>query len=390
MKWGRMARGALVLIVLLLTCVHQKYQGFAYKVMPNNLFSTAAYWERLNPPLYVQSERGADIAAAAKFPLKLETKTSTSFVEVRTSECLVRLKNLNERVKQMGYTGDPSNEIESILSSCEEDPLSLKHGMIMINIYKSCGQLKEGFKVIDILIRSGIIPDTYIYNNLINGCAKNSDHLLAERVLQYMTLQGVPKDHWTYTAAIKSFAKAGFWDRAVQFLNDMENEGIPPDTVTYSAAISACASKGRVKEAVELLGEMIKKDVPTDTIIYNSVIDAAAQAGKADIALSIFNHMYKVSISRDIYTFTSVIAACDKSNDFHSALMIFDKMIDDGIALKSPPFNSIIHTAFRVGKPGDAMRLYHRMLAMNVQPSIVTYTILMTYSSRNGVHVLHS
>ena len=80
---------------------------------------------------------------------------------------------------------------------------------------------------------------------MINGCAKNSDHLLAERVLQYMTLQGVPKDHWTYTAAIKSFAKVGFWDRAVQFLNDMENEGIDSYKLIRENTFSGLTAKAK-------------------------------------------------------------------------------------------------------------------------------------------------
>ena len=47
------------------------------------------------------------------------------------------------------------------------------------------------------------VPDTHIYNNLIDGSAKATNHMLADRILQYMTLQGVPKDQWTYAAAIK-------------------------------------------------------------------------------------------------------------------------------------------------------------------------------------------
>ena len=185
------------------------------------------------------------------------------------------------------------------------------------------------------LLEKGLTPDTHIYNNLLGGCAHSANHILAERILDYMTLQSVERDQRTYTAVIKAFSKAGYWKRAVKFLDYMkEKDNVEPDTICYSAAISACASKGRVKEAIDLLTQMKERNIPTDSIIYNSMIDAAAQAGNSNIALSIVNYMFKTDISRDVYTYTSAISACDKADGNYQSIL---KLIHNSQYIVSSP-----------------------------------------------------
>ena len=201
----------------------------------------------------------------------METSSQTQIepekqcLEIQKSLTLDKLKSLHNKVKTGVPVHSALDEMELILSSSDEK-MSLKHGMLMINIYKSFGKVSEAFKIVDRLLSEGIVADTFIYNNLIDGCARTGDCALVEHILEHMTTRGVLKDHKSYSSAMSAYSKAGNWERVMELWGLMKNSGLEPDTICYSTALSACASSGRLREAIVLFLEMKKNKVEVNKI----------------------------------------------------------------------------------------------------------------------------
>lgn len=208
------------------------------------------------------------------------------------------LKALSKRIK----FDRPDNIAAQLSNIFDRSELTLKSGMLIINIYKELGQLDKACDVIEELIQQRVIPDTGIYNNILDGCAQQSNYTLAEGLLQLMIDRGVRRDIRSYTSIISAFSKAGHWEKAFELLDVMmHQDNVVPDTICYSALITSCANKGRITDALRLLLQMKERDVPIDLIIYNSVISACSKAGNVKAALQLLYHMYRVNIPRDIY-----------------------------------------------------------------------------------------
>ena len=208
------------------------------------------------------------------------------------------LKALRKRAK-FEHRDNIAAQLNNIFDRSE---LTLKTGMLIINVYKELGQLEEACDVIEKLIQQGIMPDVGIYNNILDGCAQQSNYTLAEGLLQLMIDRGVRRDTRSYTSAISAFSKAGHWEKAFELLEIvMHQDNVVPDTICYSAVITACANEGRITDALRLLLQMKERDVPIDLIIYNSVISACSKAGNIKVALQLLYHMYRMNIPRDIY-----------------------------------------------------------------------------------------
>jgi len=209
------------------------------------------------------------------------------------------LKALSKRAKY-----ESTDSISSELNKLTYGPgeiLTLKHAMVIINIYKHLGQLDKACDVIEKLIEHGVTPDAGIYNNILDGCAQQLNVTLTEGILDLMSARGVSRDSRSYTAVISVFSRTGHWEKAVEMLHIMIDNGVIPDTICYSAVITACAKRGRIKEALELLLQMKENAVPIDGIIYNSVISACSKTGSVEIALQLLQHMHRYNIERDTY-----------------------------------------------------------------------------------------
>ena len=278
---------------------------------------------------------------------------------------------------------------------------TVKDAMRCVSIYKLCSagglnlHLDSAIGVLDYVESEvGLTADTYLYNNVLDMCAKGAaasrgtNVRIAHDLLERMCVLNIERDVGTYTGAIQTAAHCGKWREAIELLQRMAKDGVNPDTIAFSSVIQGCTIAGRWKEALTILMMMHSFRLKTDTVLCNCVISACAGSGEWAMAQKVMDIMHAEDIALDSYTYTSAISACDHANGFESSeiLYLIDEMIATTLSkdLRAAPFNAAICSLLRHDKVGEGLGVYNRMLGLGVACSEITVTTLVTGLARLG------
>lgn len=275
-----------------------------------------------------------------------------------------------------------------------------KDAHMIISAYKladggSGTYIGQASSVLDEMISSGVMPDTMIFNNVIDmlaKCRNGSDgHGMALHQLDRMKDLGVVPDLLTYTSIITSCARHDKWKESIQLLDEITTKhNIEPDRVIYTAVIKACSNSGRWREAILMLAKMRETGVPLDSAACNSVITACASAGKWEAALKVMQFMKREGIAIDHYTYSAAISACDEGGQSHLIESLYDEIIaklEEETSLEkdrfAAPLNTIIKYYARVGEISSAgLEVYKRMIDLDINRNEISYTTLITYLAK--------
>ena len=286
-----------------------------------------------------------DEALAAVEGLKLAYKSAKLS---RSRETLAEALAIAEEVVENGYLGDA------------------KTGHIVVSVYKlvdrgSGSHIKHALSTLGNMISLGVIPDTPIFNNVIDMCAKSkcsSGYDLALEQIELMRSAGVQPDLLTYTSLASACAKAGRWKESLALLDEIEqSHGISPDRIMYTSVIKACASEGRWREAMKVFATMRERKIVMDSVACNAVITACGNAGKWEVALKVEDFMRQEGFEPDCYTYASLVSACDKGDEGERVDALFRDMVakvelmtnKHAVRKFAAPFNAVIKHHARVG-----------------------------------------
>ena len=278
---------------------------------------------------------------------------------------------------------------------------TIKEAHACISIYKLAGggtnlHLDSALGVLAYLDERNLRPDTFLFNNILDMCAKGAmmssksheNVRVALGILDQMEQLQVGKDVASWTSAIQVCANSGLWKKSIELLQKMVKSGVKPDAISISSAIQACTLCGRWKEALSLLLAMRSSasGVAIDTILCNNVIAACATAGEWVVALKIMDIMHEEKLPLDAYTFTSAITACDQGGQYGEVLGLLDKYIatTHQAALLDAPFNAALNSLLKHGLDEDGVGVYSRMTRLGVKKSEITCTALVTGLAKLG------
>jgi len=278
---------------------------------------------------------------------------------------------------------------------------TVKEAHACISIYKLAGggtnlHLDSALGVLAYLDERNICPDTFLFNNILDMCAKgammsSNSHenvRVALGILDQMEQLQVEKDVKSWTSAIQVCANSRYWKKSIELLQNMVKSGVRPDAISISSAIQACTLCGRWKEALSLLLAMRSSasGVALDTILCNNVIAACATAGEWNVALKIMDIMHEEKLPLDAYTFTSAIAACDQGGQCGEVLSLLDKYIATApqAGLSDAPFNAALNSLLKHGLNEEGVEIYKRMTRLGVKKSEITCTALATGLAKLG------
>ncbi len=278
---------------------------------------------------------------------------------------------------------------------------SVKIGHIVVSVYKlvdggSGSYIKHALSTLSNMISLGIIPDTPIFNNVIDMCAKSKCHSgydLALEQLDLMISIGVLPDLLTFTSLATACAKAGRWKESLTLLDDaVHRHGISPDRIMYTSVIKACASEGRWKEAMKVCATMRKRKILMDNVAYNAIITACGNAGKWDVALKVRHLMCREGFEPDHYTYTALVSAFDKGGEGERVSTLFRDMVAEvelmtnkpDIKKFTAPFNAIIKYHMGVGAIDAGLQVFATMARLGVERNKISFTTLITSLANIG------
>ncbi|XP_071937596.1 pentatricopeptide repeat-containing protein At3g22690-like [Coffea arabica] len=237
--------------------------------------------------------------------------------------------------------------ISTLVESCFQFNLSYEDGAIigcaLIDMYSKCGDVCEARKVFDHLLPQNVshgnsMMSGYIYNELI-GDARALLEILPE------------KNVVSWTTMMTGYVQSGKPKECLSLLAEMycSKEGLIGNCLTFVVSLEACSYLTDLENGKQIHAKVVRTLVSAATnnvVIGTALIDMYSKSGNLNYAQTVFDLM----VEKNVVAWTSII------------------------------MGHAVH-----GNGFDALKLFHQMIGMGVEPNEVTFVAVLTACSHCGL-----
>ncbi|KAL4591910.1 hypothetical protein LXL04_004885 [Taraxacum kok-saghyz] len=245
---------------------------------------------------------------------------------------------------------------------------------ILINGLCIAGSIQDALKLTDDMDKHGVKPDSITYNTLskgfhvlgkINGAPLN---LIQETISKGMNPNGI-----TYTLLICGNCQEGKVDESMKLKNEMVSNGYQVNFISYSVLVSSLCKIGRVYEALCLLKEMEIDGLKPDAVMYSIIIHGLCKKGDIQRANQVYMEMCTNKISPNVFTHRAVLLCLCVSN----ARKHFDMINSNDGVQDIVLYNIMIDKYAKLGMTNESIQLFDKLIEKGIDPTIVTFNSLI-------------
>lgn len=200
--------------------------------------------------------------------------------------------------------------------------LSTKQYAEMIKEHLKNMRIKEAINVLEVrmLQEDRVKPESYIFNLLINGCAKVGYSKKAFNLFTQMRQRALKVNGATYTSLFNACANSPWAQdgltKANRLREIMLEKGHDPNVQTYNSMIKAFGRCNDLKTAFQLVDEMKERQMLIQAETFNFLLQACASDKEFGFrhALLVWHKMYQMKLKPDIYSFNLMLRCCRDTN----------------------------------------------------------------------------
>ncbi|KAF3778273.1 Pentatricopeptide repeat-containing protein [Nymphaea thermarum] len=301
---------------------------------------------------------------------------------------------------------DDGKRIEANVCHCgiEQDGVL---GAKLVFMYLKCGDLKEGRRVFDGMVKRSV----FLWNLIMNEYAKAGDYEEAVSLFVEMQRNGVRPDSYSFSGVLKScsalesirggqqvhdlLTKSGFhcyvtvgnalisfYSRCGRIECAQKVFAIMPerDVISWNATTGGLLLNGRANEAIKLFREMKSCGVKADLATMVTVLPASAELGYSLYGKEIHGHALRVGLKEETTFCNSLLDMYAKCGKLEYAIRVFDRMPQKTVV----SWTSMISGYARDGQLEKAIQLFNEMELSGVRPDLFTVTSVLHACSSNG------
>eukprot|EP01018_Ginkgo_biloba_P005078 Gb_12201 [translate_table: standard] len=257
---------------------------------------------------------------------------------------------------------------------------SVKSNSITIaSVLPACAQLsaiQRGKETHCYIIRMGFQLDLCVGNALIDMYAKCGSIGYARQVFDKMS----QRDVVSWTATILGYTQNGGVDEALKLFGQMQLTGVKPNVVTWNGLISFYARHGHGYEALKLFYQMHLADVNPNPVTIASVISMCGHLGVLEQGKKIHDYMIKRGFESDVLVGNTLIDMYCKCGCLEEACRVFGKMLKRDVV----SWNEMIVGYAQNGHVDEALKIFHEMQLVGVEPNVISWTAVIAACAQNG------
>lgn len=250
---------------------------------------------------------------------------------------------------------------------------------------------------------AGRHPRYIVYAKLIAAAAKEGRvntvshiHGTAETDIPFLSQYVVVQHGWSsiLDAMVGACLTVGHRKEAAEFHQKLLDRGSAPTANTYGLYITTLKESTKTfdeaSEAVAIFGRAMAEGVAPSSFLYNALIGKLGKARRIDDVLRFFQEMRAAGIHPTSVTYGTVINALCRVSDGQFAEELFDEMETmPNYKPRPAPYNTLMQ--FFLGTKRDSQKVlayYERMQAMNIEPTMHTYKLLIdTYATLEPINL---
>ncbi|MCO5570175.1 hypothetical protein L7F22_023893 [Adiantum nelumboides] len=242
----------------------------------------------------------------------------------------------------------------------------------LINMYASCGALKDARNVLD----RSIVLDVVSCNAMIAGYAKHG--CLHGAIELYKSMYGlnVEPNDGTFTSTLKACAKVEDF-RCCQRLH-MDYIILIGKSSTFidNALIVVYSKCGSLEDAWHVFSKITERDA----VSWNAMIAAYGKQSCPESAFKLFWQMEQEGIFPDERTFVSVLNACSKVDYFATGKQLHALIEDSIYQSNSILCGAVIDMYTKCESMASAMSFFGRV----TKPDVVMWNVILTANTKQG------
>lgn len=249
--------------------------------------------------------------------------------------------------------------------------------------------------------RSDLLPTTFAVSAALKSCARTVYKLGGISIHAQVLKYGYECCVYAKTALIDLYCKLGDMTNARKLFDEMGERNV----VSWNSILSGYSKAGDMQTAQKLFDEIPNQDV----ISWNTMVSGYTKTGNMDMACSLFQKIPEknsaswntiisgyvdcglVEMGRSFFdsmpqrnnvSYITMISGYSKCGNVDSAREIFDQINEKDRIL----FNAMIACYAQNSRPKEALRLFTKMLKMNIHthPDEMTLASVISACSQLG------
>ncbi|KAK1257408.1 Pentatricopeptide repeat-containing protein [Acorus gramineus] len=202
----------------------------------------------------------------------------------------------------------------------------------------------------------------------------------------------LPPDPDAYDLIVDSLGRVRQFDAAWTLIADMDRRGLPPSPRTFHVLIRRLVAAGMTRQAVRAFDDMetfIER--PPTKAEFTRLLDTLCKYRHVRLAMELFNARRSV-FEPDVKAYTVVIYGWCKIGRFDFAEKLFEEMLARGLEPSVVTYNVLLNGICRNSKlhpssvfdrtVGRVDDVFVRMRDRGVQPDVTSYSIVLNLYSR--------
>ncbi|KAF8409428.1 hypothetical protein HHK36_005504 [Tetracentron sinense] len=195
-----------------------------------------------------------------------------------------------------------------------------------------------------IAIKLGFLPETKLYNHLLNLYSKSSDFISARMVFDEMPNINLV----SYSTLIYGYSQSGTLQSALNLMPHLQKQALIPNQFVFPSLILACLKLKWVNEGKKIHAQTIVSDLESDPFVKTSIIDIYSKLEDLGSAVSVFSSSPQTG---DPVMYNSMIFGLVSFGYYEEELELFaEARRDINLKLTEFTFGSLIKACSNLGR----------------------------------------
>jgi pentatricopeptide repeat protein len=160
---------------------------------------------------------------------------------------------------------------------------------ILIKANCDIDRLDTALKLLESMLGLGLRPDEVVFNNLLSGCARQTNSELGKRLYSDMLKSGIRPSNATFSILIRLYQQCKLLEDAVEMLRtEPKKHRVNPEPRLFLQLISSCIRDRQGRRAIEVYDMMMQHSIPQASA-HSSIITTCVKLNMYDTAAEILS-----------------------------------------------------------------------------------------------------
>jgi pentatricopeptide repeat protein len=196
-------------------------------------------------------------------------------------------------------------------------------------------------------------PRRKMYTSLLQQCVKMESLEEGKKVHAHVIKSGIEPDMFMWNTLVNMYAKCGSIEDARQVFDKMFER----DVVSWNAMIAGCSQQGHAVESLRLFSEMLTTGLRPNQFLLASVLRGCASLLALDFGRQVHACIVKNGFMCDVFVGSALVDLYAKCGVMDNADQVFDEMPE----VNEVSWNAMIAGYVQNGLGQEAIRLFHQM-----------------------------